>query len=67
MEGNPKLFQHALDGLGLLEANAEGQLDPLGTKRDTTRPDIRPSDPVLDIWFVELTTCTGTVVLDVKN
>jgi hypothetical protein len=47
VEGNPQLFQHALDGLGLLEANAEGQLDPLGAKRDTTRPDIRPSDPVL--------------------
>ena len=25
----PELLEHTLDGLGLLEAHAEGQLDPL--------------------------------------
>jgi hypothetical protein len=47
MEINGELLEHALDGLGLLEPDAEGKLGPLGAEGHTAGPDIRPPDPVL--------------------
>ncbi len=47
MEINGELLEHALDGLGLLEPDAEGELGPLGPEGHAAGPDIRPPDPVL--------------------
>ncbi len=49
MEINGELLEHALDGLGLLEPDAEGKLGPLGAEGHAARPDIRPPDPILQI------------------
>jgi len=47
VEINAELLEHALDGLGLLEPDAEGELGALGAEGHAARPDIRPPDPVL--------------------
>jgi hypothetical protein len=47
MEINGELLEHALDGLGLLEPDAEGELGPLGPEGHAAGPDIRPPDPIL--------------------
>jgi hypothetical protein len=49
MKINGELLEHALDGLGLLEPDAEGELGPLGAEGHAAGPDIRPPDPVLQI------------------
>jgi hypothetical protein len=49
MEINGELLEHALDGLSLLEPDAEGELGPLGAEGHAAGPDIRPSDPILQI------------------